>query len=210
MIEFLGDGDYYSKWCRDTEDPVEREEKKLLLTMILNWPNAKCDGNALYRGMRRAFPLAFRICEDIKRNDHRNLSKSLQYCTAKAINAALFEAQHLGIAAIPDVDAIICPKRHKETVCALIGKKVHENSRGVCSMVSGIRYKPPRLDTVPALNSLPDLPASEPQAADCNSVADSIEGITKPDLSELQPGESYAPGALSADEIDSDGSHRTL
>ncbi len=49
LIEFLGDGDYYSKWCRNTEDPVEREEKKLLLTMILNWQNAKCEGNALYR-----------------------------------------------------------------------------------------------------------------------------------------------------------------
>ena len=79
LIEFLGEGDYYSKWCRDTEDPVERQEKKLLLTMILNWPNARCEGNGLYRRMRRAFPLTFRICEDIKRNDHRNLCKSLQY-----------------------------------------------------------------------------------------------------------------------------------
>ena len=77
--------------------------------MILNWPNAKCEGNALYRRMRQAFPITYRICEDIKRKDHRNLSKSLQYCTAKAINGALLEAQAKGIAAIPDVDAIICP-----------------------------------------------------------------------------------------------------
>ena len=116
LIEFLGDGDYYSKWCRDTEDPVERQEKKLLLTMILNWPNAKCEGNGLYRRMRRAFPLTFRICEDIKRNDHRNLSKSLQYYTAKASTARFSMRRLQGIAAIPDVDAIICPERHKETV----------------------------------------------------------------------------------------------
>jgi hypothetical protein len=91
--------------------------------------------------MCRAFPLTFRICEDIKRNDHRNLSKVLQYCTVKAINGALLEDQAKGIAAIPDVDATIRPKRHKETVCALIGKKVHEISRGVFAKVGAIRFR---------------------------------------------------------------------
>jgi hypothetical protein len=87
LITFLSGGDYYAKWCRDAADPVEREEKKLLVTMILNWPNARCEGNALYRRMRRAFPLTFKICEAIKRNDHRNLCKSLQYCTARSSTA---------------------------------------------------------------------------------------------------------------------------
>ena len=109
--------------------------------MILNWPNARCEGNGLYRRIRRAFPLVFRICEDIKRNDHRNLCKSLQYCTAKVINGALLEAQAKGIVAIPDVDAIICPERHKETVCALIGQHVYEVSRGLCCKVGGVRYE---------------------------------------------------------------------
>jgi hypothetical protein len=105
LTEFLSDGDYYSKFCRDIHDPVEREEKKLLLTMILNWPNIKCERNALYRRLRTLFPLTFKICEDIKRKDYRNLSKSLQHYTAKAINGALLEAQAKGVVAIPDVDA---------------------------------------------------------------------------------------------------------
>ena len=70
--------------------------RKLLLTMILNWPNAKCEGNGLYRRMRRLFRSTFRICEDIKRKDHRDISKSLQYYTAKAINGALLDAQAQG------------------------------------------------------------------------------------------------------------------
>jgi len=101
----------------------------------------RCEGNGLYQRMRLAFPLAFRIGEDITRKDHRNLCKSLQFYTAKVINGALLEAQAKGIVAIPDVDAIICPKRHKETVCALIGKKVHEISRGVFAKVGGIRFR---------------------------------------------------------------------
>ena len=92
--------------------------------------------------MRQAFPLTFRICEDIKRKDHRDISKSLQYYTAKAVNEALLFAQAQQIAAIPDVDAIVCPSRYKETVCALIGSKVHEISRGVCAKVGGIRFHP--------------------------------------------------------------------
>ena len=126
----------------DKEDPVERQEKKFLLTMILNWPNAKCEGNALYRRMRQAFPLTFGICEAIKRKDHRNISKSLQYFTAKAINGALLAAQTQGIAAIPEVDAILCSSRHKETVCGLIGAEVYQLTQGVHCKVAGIRYDP--------------------------------------------------------------------
>ena len=124
------------------QDPVEREEKKFLLTMILNWPNAKCEGNGLYRRLRGVFPLTFKICEDIKRKDHRNLSKSLQHYTAKAINRALLEAQARGIAAIPDVDAIVCQQRHRKVVSRLIGREVHALTNGVCCKVNGIRYAP--------------------------------------------------------------------
>ena len=162
LVDFLSDGDYYRKWCVNSEDDDEREEKKFLLTMILNWPNAKCEGNALYRRMRRAFPLTFRICEDIKRNDHRNISKLLQHLTAKAINGALLEAQAKGIVAIPDVDAIICPKRHKETVCALIGQHVYEISHGVCCKVGGVRYELRGVDLVTASAGPPIDKRSQP------------------------------------------------
>ena len=144
LTMFLSDGDYYRKLCVDPEDDSEREQKKSLLTMFLNWPNVKCQENRLYRRMRKAFPLVFTVCEDIKRKHHRDISKPLQYYTAKAINGALLEAQAKGIAAIPDVDAIICQARHKVVVCRLIGQKVHEFSCGVCCKVGGIRYEPRR------------------------------------------------------------------
>jgi hypothetical protein len=67
--------------------------------------------------MRHQFPLTFAVGEDIKRTDHRNISKLLQNLTAKAINDALLETQAKGIPAIPDVDSIICPTRHKKVVC---------------------------------------------------------------------------------------------
>jgi hypothetical protein len=171
LTEFLSDGDYYSKFCRDIHDPVEREEKKLLLTMILNWPNIKCERNALYRRLRTLFPLTFKICEDIKRKDYRNLSKSLQHYTAKAINGALLEAQAKGVVAIPDVDAIICPKRHKETVCALIGKKVHEISRGVFAKVGGIRF---RLSPSPMGSSAQPPQRSEVHSLETSNVAPTV------------------------------------
>ena len=142
LIYFLSDGDYYAKWCRDPKSKTQRKEKKTLLNMLLNWPNLKCEGNKLYRYMRRRFPITFGICEVIKAKDHRNMSKSLQHYTAEAINGALLKAQALGIPAIPDVDAIICPKRHRETVCRLIGEEVYNISGGVCCKVDEVRYEP--------------------------------------------------------------------
>ncbi len=116
LITFLSNGDYYSKWCIDPTDESERQKKKLLINVLLNSSNAKCEGNGLYRYMRTTFPLTFSVCEDLKRKDHRNLSKQLHSYTATAINGALLDTQAQGIAAIPDVDAIICPSGHKETV----------------------------------------------------------------------------------------------
>ena len=142
LVEYLSEGDYYRKWCVDPADDAEREEKKGLVNVLLNLPNAKCEANGLYRRMHAAFPLTFRVCEDIKRQDHRNISKSLQYYTGEAINGALVTAQAQGIAAIPDVDALICQVSHKEVVCALIGQHVYDISHGVCCKVGGIRYQP--------------------------------------------------------------------
>jgi hypothetical protein len=150
LVEYLSEGDYYRKWCVDPADDAEREEKKGLLNVLLNLPNAKCEANGLYRRMRAAFPLTFRVCEEIKRQDHRNISKSLQYYTAEAINGALVTAQAQGIVAIPDVDALICQVSHEEVVCALIGQHVYEVSHGVCCKVGGIRYQPRRVESTAA------------------------------------------------------------
>jgi hypothetical protein len=143
LISFLSEGDYYTRWCRNAQDPTERGQKKRLINMILNWPNARCERNRLYRWMRAVFPYTFGIVEDLKREDHRNISKSLQSFTALAIRGALTKAQALGIAAIPDVDSLICPERHKKVVCELIGGEVYDVSRGVCCQVAGVRYRPP-------------------------------------------------------------------
>ena len=116
--------------------------RKVLLNVLLNLPNAKCEANGLYRRMRAAFPLTFRVCEEIKRQDHRNISKCLQYYTAEAINGALLTAQAQGIAAIPDVDSLICQVSDREVVCESIGQHVYEVSHGVCCKVGAIRYQP--------------------------------------------------------------------
>ena len=142
LVCVLSGGDYYGLWCRNASDPNERAQKKQIINMILNWPNAKCEGNRLYRWMRRTFPYTFAIVEDVKRNDHRNISKPLQFFTAQAIKGALMNTQALGIPAIPDVDCLICPERHKEVVSVLVGEEVYNISHGVCCKVGGIRYQP--------------------------------------------------------------------
>ena len=142
LVDLLSTGDFYARYCVDPDDPVERKQKKLFLNILLNSPTAECEEKGLYRRMRAELPYTISVIEDIKRENHRNLSKRLQHLTAKAINGALFEAQAKGITAIPDVDAIVCQARHKEIVCELIGQKVYEISRGVCSKVGGIRYAP--------------------------------------------------------------------
>ena len=141
LIALLSDGDFYRTWCVDPENGDEREEKKIILNILLNQTNEKCQGNRLYRRIRADFPITFGIIEDIKRNDHRNLSKQLHRFTADAIAAALLEAQHEGIAAIPHVDALICREKDRQRVCEVIGRKIFE-ATGVCCAVGGIRYSP--------------------------------------------------------------------
>jgi hypothetical protein len=145
LIAFLSDGDYYRKWRANQRDDSQRNETKNLVNVILNMPNGRCAPIGLYKRMRRTFPLTFRTLEDIKRDDHRNISKQLQYYTAKAIRDALLEIQGKGIPAIPDVDAIICQQRHREIVGEAIGRQVYEVSGGVCCKVDSIRYASPRV-----------------------------------------------------------------
>ena len=152
LVQFLSEEDYYRKWCADPTDDGEREQKKVFLNILLHLPNAKCKPNGLYIRMRRTFPLTFGICEDIKRKDHRNLSKSLQYCTAKVINGALLEAQANGIAAIPDVDAIIV-RRQKETLCIserkFMGYRTGSAARSAGFAIDPLRRGPQRQLVLP-------------------------------------------------------------
>ena len=54
---------------------------------------------------------------------------------------ALLEVQREGIAAIPQVDALICQEKDRERVCEVIGRKIFE-ATGVYCTVGGIRYSP--------------------------------------------------------------------
>jgi hypothetical protein len=141
LIALLSNGDFYRMWCVDPQNDEERDQKKNLLNILLNKKNEDCERNILYRRMRAEFPITFRIMEDIKRNDHRNLSKQLHRFTADGIAAALLEVQRKGIAAIPQVDALICREKDRERVCEVIGRKIFETT-GVCCTVGGIRYLP--------------------------------------------------------------------
>ena len=141
LIALLSDGDFYRTWCVDPQNDGERDQKKNLLTILLNKKNEDCERNILYRRITAEFPITFGIVEDIKRNDHRNLSKQLHRFTADAIAAALLEVQGEGIAAIPHVDALICQQKDREQVCEVIGRKIFE-ATGVCCAVGGIRYSP--------------------------------------------------------------------
>jgi len=145
LIDFLSTGDYYRKWCENPEDDEERLEKKKLITTLLNMRNEVCAPIPLYRTMRSLFPHVFAVIEDIKRGDHRSLSKQLHRFTSDAINGALLAVQHLGLPAIPDTDAIICRHSDRERVCQTIGAHVYEVSGGVRCKVDGERYSPDAL-----------------------------------------------------------------
>jgi hypothetical protein len=141
LIALLSDGEFYRTWCLDPKSEDEREEKKNILNILLNQNSETCQRNRLYRRIRSEFPITFGIIEDIKRNDHRNLSKQLHRFTADAIAGALLEVQREGIAAIPHVDALICQQKNRARVCEAIGEQIFQ-ATGVCCAVGGTRYSP--------------------------------------------------------------------
>ena len=126
--------------CRSSSNK-ERDEKKNILNVLLNRKMRTASGTVFTGKSEQTFPATLRAVEDIKRKDHRNLSKQLHRFTADAVAAALLEVQREGIAAIPHVDALICQQKDRERVCEIIGRKIFE-ATGVCCTVGGIRYSP--------------------------------------------------------------------
>jgi hypothetical protein len=163
LVALLSDSDFYRTWCADPRDNKERDEKKNVLNVLLNRKNEDCERNGLYWKIRANFPVTLRAVEDIKRKDHRNLSKQLHRFTADAVAAALLEVQREGIAAIPHVDALICQQKDRERVCEVIGRRIFE-ATGVCCAVGGIRYSP--------------LTDNEKQALAFDEIAPSDDGMT--------------------------------
>lgn len=141
LRRFLSDGDYYRKLSVDPTSDRERDEKKLLLTMLLNFPNEKARKNGLYCKLKRKFPRTFSIVEDIKNQDHRTLGIQLRSFTAQTINEALLAMQAKVLPCIPHTDSIMCRRQDKETACREIGAALHKLS-GVSCKVGGIRHHP--------------------------------------------------------------------
>ncbi len=141
LVALLSGGDFYRIWCADPQDEKERAGKKAILNILLNSKNEVCESNVLYRKIRAQFPITFRIIEDIKCKDHRDLSKQLHRFTAVAVAGALLEVQREGIAAIPHVDALICQEKSRSRVCEALGEQIFK-ATGVCSAVGNTRYSP--------------------------------------------------------------------
>ena len=108
-----------------------------------------------------------KICEDVKRKDHRDISVTLQGLTAKATNGALLETQRLLIPAAPDTDGIRCKVKDSAIVHRLVGHQVYNLACGVCCKVGGARYVPTQV-------------AELSEARALNFVARSTDGNTEP------------------------------
>jgi hypothetical protein len=63
-------------------------------------------------------------------------------CNAARRTLSLLRTQALGIAAIPDTDALYVPQSAREIVSKIIGEELFIATGGVRSKVGGIRYLP--------------------------------------------------------------------
>jgi hypothetical protein len=141
LILFLSAGSFYLQFCRNDATEAEIKARKKLLNVLLNDKLERSKNNRLWHWVRSRFPLCVNIIADIKKTDHRNISKQLQHFTANAINAALLEIQALGLPAIPDTDCLIVRARDKEVACRIIAEKMLKETRGVWVTVGGLRFE---------------------------------------------------------------------
>jgi hypothetical protein len=93
--------------------------KKSLLSSI-NMPTSKAVHVVAYQRFRGAFPLTATIIEDIKKKGHHGISRPLQHHTARIIQIAMGDVQKIGVACIPDTDALIIPIGAETTVMEII------------------------------------------------------------------------------------------
>lgn len=141
LIQFLGDGDFYSKLSSDPDSDEEREWAKARLVKVLNWRNLWTTKDKTYQRLKELFPETMAVVEAIKRGDHKKIQAPLRNLTAQAINGALLQLQAQGIPAIPDTDSIICPSDKRDLVCRIIGEEVFRVT-GVCCKVDQVRFEP--------------------------------------------------------------------
>lgn len=105
---------------------ADRKKFKLTLLASLNMATLKARHLPPYQSLKSAFPRLVGILEDLKKNDHRALSKQLQFFTAKIIEGATHEAQGAGIACLPDTDALIVPRSCENLSRHLLNNAIRE------------------------------------------------------------------------------------
>jgi len=105
---------------------ADRKKFKLTLLASLNMATSKARHLPPYQSLKSAFPRLVGIIEDLKKNDHRSLSKQLQFFTAQIIEAATYEAQALDIACLPDTDALIVPHSFENLARTLLNNAIKQ------------------------------------------------------------------------------------
>lgn len=120
LMAILEDGDIYD-YLREGCDR-DKFKKALLTSLNMTTKTAYCVD--AYQKMRGVFPEITGIIEDLKKNDHRGLSKQLQHYTAQIIEGAMLEAKERSMPCIPDTDALIVQKRHRDEARAFLNSSV--------------------------------------------------------------------------------------
>ena len=105
---------------------ADRKKFKKTLLSSLNMATSKAIHLPPYQRLKASFPRIVGIIQDLKKNDHRGLSKQLQHFTAKIIEAATHEAQRMEIATLPDTDAMIVPSEYERLTRQLLNNAIRE------------------------------------------------------------------------------------
>jgi hypothetical protein len=105
---------------------ADRKKFKLTLLASLNMATSKAIYLPPYQSLKCEFPRLVGILEDIKKKDHRALSKQLQFFTAQIIEGATHEAQAAAIACLPDTDALIVPRSCETLSRHLLNNAIRE------------------------------------------------------------------------------------
>ena len=105
---------------------ADRKGFKKTLLSSLNMATSKAIHLPPYQKLKASFPRIVGIIQDLKKNDHRGLSKQLRHFTAKIIESATHEAQRMEIATLPDTDAMIVPSEYERLTRQLLNNAIRE------------------------------------------------------------------------------------
>ncbi|WP_035615308.1 hypothetical protein [Haloferula sp. BvORR071] len=141
FVELLSTSDLYREFSEDPQSDASRRAAKERLLKVLNLKTQWARKDPTYRRFQEKFPLIVKFIEQVKRQDHRAIQAPLRHYTAMAVNRALVRLQEAGVDAIPDSDCLICPQRHRDLVCRILGKEIFLLS-GVRCIVGGRRFQP--------------------------------------------------------------------